>query len=161
MPQLLLLFWLNIFHPFYVSVTEIVHHKNTGNVQVSVRVFFDDFEKALENKYKKKVNILKPSNREELEALITLYIKNHLKIKVNGKVLDLKFQGYEIEEDAAWCYFETPKVKVIKELYVENDILFEQHSSQSNMIHAIVDGKRKSTKLDNPKKEVNFIFLSN
>ena len=44
MPQLVLLFWLNIFHPFYVSVTEIVHHKNTGTVQVSVRIFFDDFE---------------------------------------------------------------------------------------------------------------------
>ncbi|MNF01043.1 hypothetical protein D3C87_1948860 [compost metagenome] len=81
-----------------------------------------------------------------------------MKIKANGKVLDLQFQGYEIEEDAAWCYFETPKVKAIKELHVENDILFEQHSSQSNMIHAIVDGKRKSTKLDNPKKTVSFIY---
>jgi exo-beta-1,3-glucanase (GH17 family) len=158
MAQLLLLFWLNIFHPFYVSVTEIVHYKKTGTVQVSVRVFFDDFEKALESKYKKKVNILKPTNKEELEALITLYIKDHLKIKANGKVLDFQFQGYEIEEDAAWCYFETSKVKAIKELSVENDILFEQHSSQSNMIHAIVDGKRKSTKLDNPKKTVSFIY---
>ncbi|MEQ7800096.1 DUF6702 family protein [Pedobacter sp. ASV1-7] len=158
MPQLLLLFWLNIFHPFYVSVTEIVHHKSTGTVQVSVRVFFDDFEKVLERKYKKKVNILKPSNREEIESLIAIYIKDHLKIKANGKALDLKFQGYEIEEDAAWCYFETPKVKAIKEFHIENDILFDQHSSQSNMIHAIVDGKRKSTKLDNPKKEVIFTY---
>jgi len=158
MPQLFLLFWLNIFHPFYVSVTEIVHNKTTGTVQVSIRIFFDDLEKALEKKYKKNVNILKPANRKEVDDLMTAYIKEHLKISVNGKALDLKYQGYEIEEDAAWCYFETSKVKMVKQLDIANDILFEQHSAQSNMIHAIVDGKRKSTKLDNPKKEVLFAY---
>ena len=109
MSRLLLLFWLNIFHPFYVSVTEIVHNKNTGTVQVSVRVFFDDFEKALEKRYKKKVNILKPADRKEVDILIAAYIKDHLKIKPMVKALKLKYLGYEIEEDAAWCYFETVK----------------------------------------------------
>ncbi len=160
MPRLLLLFWLNIFHPFYVSVTEIMHNKTTGNVQVSVRIFFDDFEKALDHKYNKKVNILKPADRAEVEGLISAYIKDHLKVKADGKILDLNFQGYEIEEDAAWCYFETSKVNSIKELNVENDILFERHSSQSNMIHAIVGGKRKSAKLDNPKKDAVFTYLN-
>lgn len=158
MSRLFLLFWLNIFHPFYVSVTDIVHNKSTGTVQVSVRVFFDDFEKALENKYQTKVNILKPANRKEVDDLIAAYIKTHLNISANGKALDLKYQGFEIEEDAAWCYFETSKVKGIKQLYVENDILFEQHSSQSNMIHATVNGKRQSTKLDNPKKTALFSY---
>ncbi|WP_316818761.1 DUF6702 family protein [Pedobacter nyackensis] len=158
MSRLFLLFWLNIFHPFYVSVTDIVHNKTTGTVQVSVRIFFDDFEKALEKKYQTKVNILKPANRREVDELIAAYIKTHLNISANGKPLDLKYLGYEIEEDAAWCYFETVKVKGIKQLGVENDILFEQHSSQSNMIHATVNGKRKSTKLDNPKKAAVFTY---
>lgn len=158
MSQLFLLLWLNIFHPFYVSVTEIAQNKTTGAVEVSVRIFFDDFENALEKKYKKKVNILKPSDKKEIDGFIAAYIKEHLKVKANGKTLDLKFQGYEIEEDAAWCYFETSKVSAIQALQIENDILFEQHSSQSNMIHAIVGGQRKSTKLDNPKKSVAFAF---
>lgn len=154
MPRLFLLLWLNIFHPFYVSVTEIVHNKTTGTIQVSVRIFFDDFEKALEKKYKKNVNILKPASRKEVDELISAYIKDHLKVSANGKPVELKYQGYEIEEDAAWCYFETSKVNAVKLMNVENDILFEQHAAQSNMIHVIVDGKRKSTKLDNPKKEM-------
>lgn len=156
--QLLLLFWLNVFHPFYVSVTEIVYNKNPGTVQVSVRIFFDDFEKALEKRNKTEVNILKPVNKKEVDAMIAAYIKDHLKVSVNDKNLDLKFQGYEIEEDAAWCYFETSQVGGIKHLHIKNDLLFEQHSSQSNMIHAIVDGKRKSTKLDNPKSEADFAY---
>ncbi len=111
MLQCILFFWLNIFHPFYVSVTEIVHNKSTGTIQVSVRIFFDDFEKALEKKYKTKVNILKPADRKALDGLIAAYIKEHLKILGNGRPLGLKYQGYEIEEDAAWCYFETEKVR--------------------------------------------------
>lgn len=158
MSRLLFLFWLNIFHPFYVSVTEIVHNKNTGTVQVSVRVFFDDFEKALEAQYKKKVNILKPADRKALDILIAAYVNAHLKISANGKMLNLKYLGYEIEEDAAWCYFESADAGQIKQLSVKNDILFEQHASQSNMIHAIVNGQRKSAKLDNPQAEVQFTY---
>lgn len=155
---ILLLFWLNIFHPFYVSVTEIVHKKNTGTVQVSVRVFFDDFEKALEEKYKAKLNILKPTDRKQLDMLIASYINAHLKISADGKILDLKYLGYEIEEDAAWCYFESMNAGQLKQLSVRNDILFEQHESQSNMIHAVVNGLRKSVKLDNPRNAVMFSY---
>lgn len=158
MLQCLLFFWLNIFHPFYVSVTEVVQQKNNGAVQVSSRIFFDDLERALEKQYKTKVNILKPADRKQVDALITRYIKAHLKISANGKILDLKYLGYEIEEDAAWCYFETADVGSVKHLSIKNDILFEQHESQSNLVHAIINGQRKSTKLDNPKSEVAFTY---
>jgi len=158
MLQLILFFWLNIFHPFYVSVTEIDHNQKTKTVQVSVRVFFDDFENALDKRYKTSINILKPKDRKQVDGLISDYIKNHLQIKANNKSLTLKYLGYQIEEDAAWCYFESEKIESIEKLEIQNDILFEQHDSQINMIHATVNGKRKSTKLDNPEKSVAFSY---
>lgn len=158
MLQFVLLIFLHIFHPFYVSVTEIEQSQKRKTVQVSVRVFFDDFEKALDKKYKAKVNILNPADRKQVDVLIAAYLKDHLKINANGKNLELKYQGYEIEEDAAWCYFETVEIAAIKELKIKNDILFEQHATQSNMIHAIVNGERKSTKLDNPKSQAAFSY---
>jgi len=158
MLQLILFFWLNIFHPFYVSVTEVDYSPKTKTVQVSVRVFFDDFESALDKRYKTSINILKPKDRKQVDGLISDYVKNHLQIKANNKLLTLKYLGYQIEEDAAWCYFETEKVAPIQKLNIQNDILFEQHDSQINMIHATVNGKRKSTKLDNPEKSVEFSY---
>ncbi|MEJ2902101.1 DUF6702 family protein [Pedobacter panaciterrae] len=158
MLQLILFFWLNIFHPFYVSVTEIDHNQKTKTVQVSVRVFFDDFENALDKRYKTSINILKPKDRKQVDGLISDYIKSHLQIKANNKSLTLKYLGYQIEEDAAWCYFESEKIESIEKLEIQNDILFEQHDSQINMIHATVNGKRKSTKLDNPEKSVAFSY---
>lgn len=158
MLQLILFFWLNIFHPFYVSVTEVDYSPKTKTVQVSVRVFFDDFESALDKRYKTSINILKPKDRKQVDGLISDYVKNHLQIKANNKLLTLKYLGYQIEEDAAWCYFESEKVESIQKLNIQNDILFEQHDSQINMIHATVNGKRKSIKLDNPEKSVEFSY---
>ena len=158
MLQLILLLWLNFMHPFYVSVTQIEQNHQTKTVQVSVRIFFDDLERALNNRYKSSVNILKPTDRKKTDLLIADYINSHLNIKVNNKLLALKYVGYEIEEDAAWCYFETDKQEQIQSFTVMNNLLYEQHPTQINMIHAIVNGKRKSSKLDNPASSVTFRY---
>ncbi len=149
---------LQLFHPFYVSVTEIAQSQKSKTVQVSVRIFYDDFEKALNQQYKSRINILKPANRKQVDSLIETYIKMHLKIKASGKTLALKYVGYEIEEDAAWCYFESEPQPVVRSFQIQNDILFEVHPSQSNMIHATVNGQRKSIKLDNPLSEAILLF---
>ena len=156
MLQLTLVILFNIFHPFYVSVTEIEQNQKTGKLQISTRIFYDDLEKALDKRYKTNINILKPVNKQQVDALISGYVKEHLKIKADNKEMLLKYVGYEIEEEAAWCYFETDKTDPVRNLYIRNNILFEQHESQVNMIHALVTGKRQSSKLDNPKDKVNF-----
>lgn len=158
MLQILLISFLHIFHPFYVSVTEVVQNPKTKTLQVSTRIFFDDFEKALDRKYQTKVNILKPADRKKVDLLIADYVQKHLQIKINQKALTLKYVGYEIEEDAAWCYFETQQIAPVKNLDIVNDILFDEHESQSNMVHVTINGKRKSTKLDNPKSQARLTF---
>ncbi|WP_316821632.1 DUF6702 family protein [Pedobacter gandavensis] len=158
MLHILLIYLLPVFHPFYVSVTEITQDPKSKTVQISVRVFFDDFEKSLDHQYKEKVNILKPVDRKKLDLLIGDYIKKHLQLKINQQAVVYKYLGYEIEEDAAWCYFETQPLPPIKTIEIKNDVLFAEHESQSNMIHVTLNGKRKSTKLDNPKSIANLVF---
>jgi hypothetical protein len=158
MLQHLLFILLSFYHPFYVSVTEIEQVQKTRVVHVSSRIFFDDLEKAVDRKYKTSVNILKPKDRKQVNELIAGYVKEHLKIKADGVTLNLKFIGYEIEEEAAWCYFETDATAPIKQLVIQNNLLFEQHDSQINMIHAIVNGNRQSTKLDNPSSNAAFKY---
>lgn len=158
MLQLTLVILFNIFHPFYVSVTEIEQNQKTGKLQLSTRIFYDDLEKALNKRYKTSANILRPANKKQVGAFISAYVKEHLKIKADNKEMLLKYVGYEIEEEAAWCYFETGSIEPVRNLSVQNDILFEQHDSQTNMIHVVVAGKRQSTKLDNPKDKANFSY---
>src|SRR5688572_1701844 len=119
MLQLTLVILFNIFHPFYVSVTEIEQNQKTGKLQVSTRIFYDDLEKALDKRYKTNINILKPVNKQQVDALISGYVKEHLKIKADNKEMLLKYVGYEIEEEAAWCYFETDKTDPVRNLYIQ------------------------------------------
>jgi hypothetical protein len=149
---------LSIFHPFYVSVTEINHNAKTQSVEISCRMFYDDLEHVLEKQYNTRLDIVKPTNKDQLNKLINDYIHRHLIIKVDGKVLNPAYVGYEIQEDGAWAYLEVKGVTKAQKIEVHNDLLYTEHTEQINMLHVIVKGERKSTKLDNPVADASFIF---
>ncbi|SFE14507.1 hypothetical protein SAMN05518672_104648 [Chitinophaga sp. CF118] len=160
---ILLYKWLfvawTIWHPFYVSVTEIRHNATSNEVQVSCRIFADDLENVLKKQNKQPVDIIHPSNRTQTDSLISGYINKHLVIRIDGKVVKLNYLGYKIEEEAAWCFLEAENIKTFKQIHVKNDILYTEHANQINMIHVISqDDVRKSTKLDNPKADADIQF---
>jgi hypothetical protein len=148
--------WMFI-HPFYVSVTEIQHDKATGELQVSCRIFTDDLENVLKKDNKTNVDITHPANQQQVNGFIAAYIKKHLAIKVDGQWMTLNYMGYKIEEEAAWCFL-SANTKTCKQVHVKDDILYTEHPNQINMVHVIVNGDRKSTKLDNPKAEMDESF---
>jgi hypothetical protein len=158
MLTLIILTWLNIFHPFYVSLTEVQHNEKAKRLEVSCKVFSNDFEAVLEHNYHTRLDILKPEEKARLEPLMQDYLKKHLQVLVDGKPVIFRFLGYEIEEDATWCYLEAVKVNQVKHLEVKNDIFYAEHPAQINMLHVTVKGKRQSTKLDNPQSQASFRF---
>ena len=158
MLQLIIVSWLSFFHPFYVSVTEINHNARSQAVEVSCRIFYDDLERTLEKQYHTRVDIVKPADKTKMNQLLNDYIKKHLIIKADGKVLALSYVGYEIQEDAAWTYFEVKGINKVKKFEVHDDLLFTEHPEQINMLHVTVGGQRKSTKLSNPESEAAFEF---
>ena len=158
MLQLLLISWFRIFHPFYVSVTEIKQNPANHSIEISCRMFYDDLEKALEKQYHVQLDIVKPKDKAQINKLINDYVKKHLIIRADGKPLNLSFLGYEIQEDGAWTYFEVKGIQAVKEVQVHDDLLYEQHPEQINMMHVIINNQRKSTKVDNPDADASFKF---
>ncbi|GEO04718.1 hypothetical protein AAE02nite_23820 [Adhaeribacter aerolatus] len=155
------LFLINLFaflHPFYVSVTEVNHNDKTKSLEISTRIFFDDLETVLEKQFKTRLDILKPAEKNRIDPLLREYLQKHLQLQINGKPVTLTYLGYEIEQDAAWCYLEVPQVSRIKQIQVLNDVLFAEHDTQTNMVHITVKGNRKSTKLDNPESKFTATF---
>ncbi|MDT3404583.1 DUF6702 family protein [Mucilaginibacter terrae] len=150
--------FVSIFHPFYVSVTEINHNAKTQSVEISCRMFYDDLEHVLEKQNNTKLDIVKPANKEQLNRFISSYVHQHLIIKVDGKVLNPTYLGFEIQEDGAWSYLEVKGVGKAQKIEVHDDLLYTEHPEQINMIHVTVNGERKSTKLDNPSANASFSF---
>ncbi|WP_243749267.1 DUF6702 family protein [Mucilaginibacter agri] len=158
MLQFLTICWLSLFHPFFVSVTEINHNAKNQSIEISCRMFYDDLERELNKTNHTEIDIVKPKDKTEVNRMITEYVKKHLIVKVDGKPLNLSFVGYEIQEDGAWSYFEVKGVSKPKQVTVHDDLLYTAHPEQINMIHTTVNGQRKSTKLDNPDADATFSF---
>jgi hypothetical protein len=150
--------WLLLFHPFFVSLTEVHHNEKAKRLEVSCKLFSNDLEAALEKNYHTQLDILKADQKARIEPLIQDYLNKHFQVLVEGKPVTFRFLGYENEEDATWCYLEAVKVNQVKRLQVKNDLLFAEHPTQTNMLHVTVKGRRQSTKLDNPESQASFKF---
>lgn len=146
------------FHPFFVSVTEIQHNQKEKTLEISCKIFTDDFEKTLRQNYKAHVDLLNPADKTAMDKIVTDYVRKHLKIIADGKPLQLQFIGYEKDEEATWSYFQVNNILSVKKIDVTDNLLYEYKNEQINILHIIVNGKRKSTKLNNPESKVSISF---
>jgi hypothetical protein len=149
---------LGIFHPFYVSVTEINHNPKEQTLEVSCKMFSEDLEDILKKNYKTAVDLTAQKQQPQNEKMIQDYISKHLVIQANGKALKLNFIGFEKEAESVYCYFETEKINGVKKLDVTDSILQDFSDKQINIIHVMVNDNRKSQKLDYPDKLASFSF---
>ncbi len=145
-------------HPIYVSVTEIEHNAREKSLEVSCKLFTDDFEKTLRMAYRVHIDLLKPGNKALMNSLVDDYIQKHLKISIDGKTVQLKFIGYEEIEEGIYSYFEATGIERINELVVMDNLLYEYKKEQISLLHVLVNGSRKSSKLNNPDAKAIFSF---
>lgn len=145
-------------HPFYVTVTEIEHNAKAQTLEISCKIFTDDFEHTLRNNYKGKIDLIYPQNAEAVSLIVKDYIKKHLKINVNGVVAEMSFIGYENKDDGIVSYFECEKIKTVKTIEITNNLLYDYKPEQISIIHVTVNGKRQSTKLVNPEEKALLEF---
>ncbi len=147
-----------IIHPFHVSVIEIDHNSTEKSLEISCKIFTDDFEKVLAKNYKTRVDLSNPSNKAAMDSLIKKYIFSHLSIKVNGKPVVFSYLGSENEDAATYGYIEVTNTAIVSKIDVSTNIMYDQFDDQMNIMHITVGGNRKSSKLSYPDREAGFSF---
>ncbi len=143
----IILGWKVLLHPFYISVTDIRYSSSNQNLEVSQRIYWDDLEVALANHANFKVDFLNPDDSDTLNELVEKYLLSMMDITVNGKNVQLRYLGYEIEDEAAWFYFETNKVEIPKEVGIKSRLLLDNFDSQQNIFNFYLGNKPKSLML--------------
>ena len=126
--------WLVFAHPFHISLTEIKWNKDTEHLEISQKIFWDDLEIALSGYHDESIDFLNPANKEKLDKQIEIYLQEHNKIWVADNQVTVNFIGYEIEDDAAWFYLESEKVKEPTSIKVKNSLLVSDFSDQKNVV---------------------------
>lgn len=150
--------WMVIFHPFYISLTEARYNSSAQNFEIAQKLFWDDLESVLSDEYDQKVNFLKPEDPKDLDRMLEEYLLSHNKFSVNGNMVNLKYLGYEIEDDAAWFYFQSDKVRIPKEVAMKNTVFLKQFETQQHVINFYMDKKPKTLMLNRRKNSGKVIF---
>ncbi len=145
-------------HPLFVSVTEIEQNAKEKTLEISCKIFTDDFEKTLRAAYKTKVDLLDAKMKLDMNKLVNDYIQKHLSISVDDKSTSLHFIGFEKIDEAIYSYFEITNIATVKKINMLNDILYEYKKDQIGIVHCTIAGSRQSVKLNNPEKKVEMKF---
>jgi hypothetical protein len=146
-------------HPLYVSVTEMDYNAADKTLEISCKVFTDDFEKAMSRANNVLVDLYKPKDSALIQKQVADYLRQHFLVKVDGKPVALEFVGHELEEQSTWSYFQVSKVGAApKRIEIMTNIFFELFDKQINILHVSVNGARKSTKLDYPATSATFDY---
>ena len=147
-----------ILHPLHVSVVEINHNGADKTLEISCKFFTDDFEKVLMQNYKTKIDLINPPDKKAMDTLIKKYIKAHLDISVNGKAVKYAYIGFEHESEAVYGYLQVDNIATVNKIEVTNKLMHDLFTDQINLMHVMVGGNRKSTKLDYPETQAIFSF---
>jgi hypothetical protein len=147
-----------VYHPFYISVTEINQNPKEKTLEISCKLFAEDFETTLNKEYKTTVDFSDGKSKGVLDKLIPDYVYKHLSVFIEGKPVKLSYIGYEKDKESAYCYFQAEGISNCKKIDIVNSLLHDFNDGQINIVHVVVNGRRQSTKLDYPATRASFVF---
>lgn len=131
-------------HKFYVSVSEVEYVKEKNSVQIITRLFVDDLERVLRNRYNNQLTLSAKNEAPNVKGFLELYLKDKLQIKINGQESQFEFIGKEHETDIVYCYLEIKNIKEIKSFEITNKLLFDGFEDQQNIVKTSINSQSKS-----------------
>ncbi|MEM6721388.1 MAG: DUF6702 family protein [Bacteroidota bacterium] len=138
------LFAFTTAHKFYVSVTNIEHSEADNALQITTRIFIDDFQRVLKERYDLQEELASEKDAKVVEAYMQKYLTKKLKIWVNGELKSFNFIGKQYEDDVTICYLEIEGIQNVNSITVESGLLYEIEEDQQNLVHVKIKSKRKS-----------------
>lgn len=140
------LFAFALPHKFYNSVTNVTYSEKDAALQITSRIFIDDFEKVLQERYNLKAELATKNEAKEADAFIEKYFRTKFTVEINGKNAPYHFIGKEYDTDILICYIEVPDVDMATatSIQIGNEMLTDIFDEQQNIVHFKINGKKKS-----------------
>ena len=133
-------------HKFYVSVSNVAYSEKDKALQITSRVFIDDFEKVLEERYGLDAQLATPSESKFADEYIEKYFRAKFIFLIDDEVRPYQFLGKKYDNDVIICYLEILDVDLgkIKSIAVQNELLTDLFDEQQNVVHFKIKDKKKS-----------------
>lgn len=145
-------------HKYYISVTQVDYVKAKKAVQITSRIFIDDLEDLLIERYDENITLAENNELVVVDEYIERYLKNKIKLKINNLDANFNFIGKEYDGDIVRCYLEIKNVASIESIEIKNQVLFDLYEDQQNMIKFKINSKHKSFMLSSQKDKALLAF---
>lgn len=139
-------------HPYHVGSVEFNYNVKSKTFQITGKFFLDDLENALNKKYGKSIRFNDPKYKAEINKELQDYCENYLKLKINNQFLTFNFVGFEENQESVDIYLESKATVKPEKVETSVSLLYNLFDDQINIIHVIIDGVRKSSKLNYPNR---------
>jgi len=135
-----------VAHKFYVSVTNISYSEKDQSLQITSRIFIDDFEAVLLERYGFESHLATDTESKQANEYIEKYLKTKFLMFIDGKQRKYNFLGKKYDNDIMICYLEVPELAIdeVKSIEVQNELLTDLYDEQQNVVHFKIKGKKKS-----------------
>lgn len=139
-----LLFVQATIHPYYVSTLDIDYRPDREALQITMRVFTDDWQLMLNTHYDKSLRLDPDTDEEQMVIHSTDYLLQYLELNLNDTYVNPSVLGREYHDDQLVLYLEVMGVVELQTLAVSNRILFAELEGQQNIVRIKTPSKRKS-----------------
>ena len=134
-------------HEYYVSISDIEYNTKTQSLEITLKLFTDDLELALQQTDSSAV--LSPEDSlSSQDSLIADYCLKSFSVNLNGNEAPYTYIGYEFEEDVTFCYLEAENFDfnglVDANIAIENSLLIDILPSQVNLVHLRIGDQKRS-----------------
>ena len=145
-------------HPYHVGSVEINYNAKTKTFEISAKFFLDDLENSLNAKYNKTLHFGEEKSKAGLDQALENYFAEYFKLKSNNKFLKINYLGFEEDKESVNVYLESEMTEMPKKVETAVSLLYSFFDDQMNIVHIIVNGERKSSKLNYPDRYLYQMF---
>ena len=130
-------------HAYHSTITELRYNAAKKQLELSVKVFTDDFEKALSLGQPTHVNLTEAGPRPLV--LASAYLARTLQVSTTaGAPLQLQVLGMQAENDGCWFYCKVPLPGPVSGVKLRQAALLDAFSDQMNIVNIEANGQKQS-----------------
>ena len=130
-------------HAYHSTITELRYNAAKKQLELSVKVFTDDFEKALSQGQPTHVNLTEAGPRPLV--LASAYLGRTLQVSTTAGVpLQLQVLGMQAENDGYWFYCKVPLPSPVSGVKLRQAALLDAFSDQMNIVNIEANGQKQS-----------------
>ena len=132
-----------VLHAYHSTITELHYNTAKKQLELAVKVFTDDFEKALSQGQPARVNLTDAGPRPL--ALASAYLQRTLQVRtVAGAPLPLQVLGMQSEKDGYWLYCKVPLPGPVPGVKLRQAMMLDLFGDEANIVNIEAGGKKQS-----------------